>query len=470
MVAHSRLTDAGFAELCEMAQAHPGWTIKMTLDALGWKCTRSEAGRWVRKARAAIGLDPDIQTWRVDTLRQMVLADGTVTPSRVLADPRFQGIDSRVISRLMTQVRRAARVPSLKVRAGRRDAIVRVAILDSLVENPGRLTVRQMTYLVGAKGVVAEAKPYDLIQRLLCEMRDDGTVPWDRIEDRSRDASWTSVNHSQRFEPIGLQDIIDAFEIYRPSTLEELADSSRASLIEEIGLDARVPSPLWTLPQLDGEHCVRPLVFAEKDTLYPQVEDALRGLNVDVFSTRGFSSYSQTYALARAIMFEADTYGISHIALWVRDHDISGLRLQNAAMHKLREHGAEVDEEIVALTPEQIEEWGIALHLDAIDHFQGAAEVEAIPPGELPGIVRRAVLAHLPDGVEERIRILRARRGQYIDLVTDAWFRPDGELDEERVETMPDLDDLQNALDDAGRGDGGYDEVLVAGPEGDQDR
>ena len=171
--------------------------------------------------------------------------------------------------------------------------------------------------------------------------------------------------------------------------------------------------------------------------------------------------------------------GVGHLALWVHDFDVAGQRLQRSAMRALRDRGAVIDEETIALTAEQIVELGIQLHIDPLasaetvvvagdeegvelEEIEGAAEVEAIPPGELPGIVRRAVEAHLPyrdQDVRDKIKAMVERRRRYIEMVSDSWLRPEGELDPERVRRRPSVDDLKRAIDDEHyRLAGAYDE------------
>ena len=422
--------------------------------------------------------------WREAAIREMLIDIPELTATDVLRDSRFEGLGKSAIASILSKLRGELGLLNRLERARERDAIVRAAIFDALDRVPGRLTVRQIMYIVGNSGVLAEAKPYAVVQRLLVEMRLDGTVFWERIEDRTRDSSWDTVADARPFELLTLSDIAENWTTYKPSSIEGLADRTYKDLVQLFGLEHR-PPPLWTLPQLEGERCVRPIVFCEKDTLRPQIEAAVRNLNVGVFSTRGFSSLSQTYDLAKAIMAEADNYGIGHVALWVHDFDRAGQRLQESAMRALRNHGCEIEAETIALTAEQVVELDIQLHIDPlasaetvvvagdeddeVEEIEGAAEVEAVPPEVLAGIVRRAVEARLPyrrEGTEDRHAFdvrneiaerVRGRR-RMLDTVTDSYMRPDGELDPERVRTQPTVDDLKRAIDDEHWLPGAYNE------------
>jgi hypothetical protein len=242
-------------------------------------------------------------------------------------------------------------------------AVIRKAILDILgADNPQ--TVRQTFYAATVVGVVEkEEREYKgTVDRLLVEMREDGTIPFEWIADNTR---W------QR----------------KPSTFVGL-EHCLNSCAENYRRD------LWAAMPVYLE------VWCEKDALAGVLWEETKTYDVPLMVARGYSSLTFLHTAALAIKAEGKPACIYHFG----DYDPSGVDAARDIEAKLRRYApeAEIRFERVAVTPEQIQSWDLPTRptkqTDTRAKKFGSAtsvELDAIPARQLRQLVRDRIERHI---------------------------------------------------------------------------
>ena len=360
----------------------------------------------LRRLRGELGIDRDAAL--VAELRK-TLVENPELPDAVIATmvtgrPRTC---RRELAALRTELGLANTTERLQGRE--------LAVIDLIAELSDPATVRQIYYLATARDLVPKNEAgYGSIQRLLVRLRREGLVPWASIEDRGRFVRYEAASADI---PIvtGAQvaeSILAAIQKYTwdVPTAEMLVNNNGWEAAEAEYGRARTRGPCWEL--IDGP---RPIVLCEKDALAPTVQRALDGCNVPVISTRGFASASQLRDVALAI--DEDRHARGHVLLWLHDFDESGARMERSTARNMRDDfGVDLAVEHVALTAEQVEQWGIQTRGDKQAARQ-AAELDAIPPDDFRRIVRESVTKYIPDGHDSVKRIARLSRSEFIGTV-----------------------------------------------------
>jgi hypothetical protein len=150
-------------------------------------------------------------------------------------------------------------------------------------------------------------------------------------------------------------------------------------------------------------------VLCEAAGMVPMLERAVSRYRVTVASSSGFDSLTVKHDLYREALQRYEDYEQETVLLHLGDHDPSGVSLFESLAEDLDAFGADEGEDglievrRVALTPEQIRTLGIATTPDEIKPTDSrskafiergldpAAQLEAIPPDTLSGLVRQAV-------------------------------------------------------------------------------
>lgn len=150
-------------------------------------------------------------------------------------------------------------------------------------------------------------------------------------------------------------------------------------------------------------------VLTEAAGMVPMIERAVRSYRVAVSSSSGFDSLTVKYGLYSDARQRWEISGQSTMFLHLGDHDPSGVALFESMAEDLDTFAADegLDELVelrrVALTPFQIRSLGIATKPDEVKPtdsrsksfiergLEPAAQLEAIPPDMLSGIIRQAV-------------------------------------------------------------------------------
>jgi hypothetical protein len=234
-----------------------------------------------------------------------------------------------------------------------------------MIELLGRqqpMGVRQVYYRLEVMGLIekSEKNVKGVVGRLLREMRRAGEIPLDWISDSTREP----------IEPLTFDDPDEAIEwlllMYREN--------------------------LWK----DQPQHVE--VWIEKDGLVGIVEPITRKWGVRLMSTHGNSSLSFLNDAAKHIASQ----GKPVILLNLGDHDWSGDNIKDTAVRDICEWAPEADITVkrIAVTPEQIEEWGLPTRppkddARAKDWEGDCVELDAVEVNTLRELVEDAIKEYI---------------------------------------------------------------------------
>ena len=232
----------------------------------------------------------------------------------------------------------------------------------SVVEIDQPMTIRGVFYRVMSLGHVAKTENgYRQVQERVLKMRRAGALPYQWITDGSR-------YRLHRTSYSGVEAALDA-----------AARSYRRQLWQ--GMDSHVE------------------VWSEKDAITGVVASVVDEYDVPLMVSRGFSSESFLYDTADALARD----GRPVVIFQLGDHDPSGVKAWEDIQNKLPRFapGIEMTFERIAVTPEQIQTFGLPTRpTKKSSHAKGfegeSVEVDAIPTGTLRGLVRSAIEEHMP--------------------------------------------------------------------------
>jgi hypothetical protein len=236
-------------------------------------------------------------------------------------------------------------------------------------------TVRGNMYLVVSAGWLPDTsdKSYDRIQRILCRLREVGTVPWkwvvDNVRSTIKPSSWS-----------GLRDFA-----------ETVAEAYR------LNFWARLPEYVE--------------IIVEKDTVAGKVASVTREYDVPLHPIRGYSSQSFARQIAdgwREIEKPITIY-------YVGDHDPSGRDLERDIRERVERYSKrQFNWHRLGVNPEHFERHDIIplapkkgdsrYRRFVADWGTECAEVEAIPATDLRQMIRDAIESHIPAGEWESLQ------------------------------------------------------------------
>ena len=264
-------------------------------------------------------------------------------------------------------------------------------VLYDIVEEQQPMNVRHAFYLATVRGLVLKTDKgvgngYSRIQWDLTVMRKSGEMPYEWIEDGTREVT----------EPYTEPDIATA--------LRRTAEGYRKSLWEEA--DCRVQ------------------IWIEKDGLTNVIYPVTGARDVPVFPARGYSSLTFLHDAASRI--EAGD-GLPHYIYHIGDSDPSGENAGEVIERTLREMApdAEIFFERLAVTEEQIEAWNLPSRPTKSTDPRAArfgdrdsVELEAIEPNRLRAIVQEAIERHQPPEEFAALKALETReRATLLNIV-----------------------------------------------------
>ena len=181
--------------------------------------------------------------------------------------------------------------------------------------------------------------------------------------------------------------------------------------------------PLWTSQQ------ILPILWVEKDALYPAVSQIADRYRVKVYQARGYSSYSQVYEAARE--FKSANLSVVYLS----DFDPSGEDMPRDIKERLEKYGAgKFILKKLALTKEQIRNYGLppmpAKKSDprfktfAKSYGDRAVELDALPPDELETIIVKEIENHIDAETwnKEIERIKKKRKSRSRSLFNGGWI------------------------------------------------
>lgn len=246
------------------------------------------------------------------------------------------------------------------------------------------MTVRQVFYQMVARGLAKTENQYRRVQAELVRMR-RGTakprVPFGWVQDGTR---WMRKPNSYG----GLRELLEeSIDIYR-------RDIWRAA-------DAYVE------------------VWVEKDALAGVIYQVTAQWDVPLMVTRGFSSVSFLWNAAATIAAQEKP---AHVYLFT-DHDRSGRLIAERIEADLQEFAPAADIRCTraSVTQEQIVEYDLPTRPPKRSGDPPAVDLDAIPPADLRGIVRRCIEGHVDPDLLQRTRAAEATERESLRDLLDGW-------------------------------------------------
>lgn len=260
---------------------------------------------------------------------------------------------------------RRIRSTGAEVRA-RREALL------AIVAEMKPMTVRQVYYQATVRGIVDKTEGgYGVVKHDLTLMRKAGSLPYEWLADSTR---WQ--RKPRTFGSVQ-QALENTARLYRKS--------------------------LWA----DADAYVE--IWLEKDALSGVVYPITSMFDAPLMIARGYASLSFLHSAAEAIAdLEVPAY-IYHLG----DFDPSGQDAARAIEQTLREMApeAEIYFERLAVTPEQIRQWGLQTRPTKASDSRSkgfgdvSVELDAISPDQLRRLVQEAIERHLPSEQYEILKV-----------------------------------------------------------------
>jgi len=249
-------------------------------------------------------------------------------------------------------------------------------MLREIVEEQQPMTVRQVFYRAVVKGWVEKTETgYGFVQRDLVRMRWDGDLPFNWIEDRTREA-------------IGSQG-------YNES-VDEFWD----------GIFDDIPTRYFRDMLADYEWSIQ--VWLEKEALCGIFEPICQRWDVPLYPARGYSSLTMIHDAAKDLERKDRPARVLHFG----DYDPSGQNAILTVQRDLQRLAPKTDKlglefQIVAVTPEQIQELALPTRptkksdTRAWTFGDESVELDAIEPDVLRQIINDILEAQFPEGARE---------------------------------------------------------------------
>ncbi|RLI02000.1 hypothetical protein DRO31_05155 [Candidatus Bathyarchaeota archaeon] len=290
------------------------------------------------------------------------------------------------------------------------------AALEVFEQYDTAITLRQLYYRFVARLLIPNTiNSYKRLSRIMVKAREQGDVPSNCLEDRSR-------------RILGRGDTgYDSAEEYLKNKLSGLQDSWKGFTM-----------PMWE------EQPVYLLISLEKDALSRLVSRVGNRYSVRTFPTRGYPSYS--YVQTMANYMQTRLGGKPTIVLYFGDFDPSGVDIERDLEDRLGRYGAtEYKVKRIALTADQIKQYNLppmpVKRSDAraegfmAEHGDKSVELDALDPNLLQDTVEKAIL----DNISVRKWNARVRKIEELQV----WIKTKLE-DIEKV-----IDDEIEALEDS---------------------
>lgn len=250
------------------------------------------------------------------------------------------------------------------------------ASLKVFLQYDTAITLRQLYYrLVSQLLIPNNINSYKRLSRILVKAREQGDVPINCLEDRSR-------------RILGRGDTgYDSAEEYLRSRISSLSDSWKG----------------FTMPMWDNQP-KGILISLEKDALSRLVSRIANTYSVRTFPTRGYPSFSYVQRMAQYIMTRMTDK--ETIVLYYGDFDPSGMDIERDLTDRLGKYGAKnFTVQRIALTAEQIKQYNLppmpVKRSDARaenfmeEHGDSAIELDALDPNTFQNIVRESIVSHI---------------------------------------------------------------------------
>jgi len=281
------------------------------------------------------------------------------------------------------------------------------AALDIFQQYDTAITLRQLYYRLVSRLLIPNTiNSYKRLSRIMVKAREDGDVPLNCIEDRSR-------------RVLGRGDMgYNSAEEYLKKKITTLQDSWKS----------------FTMPMWDDQP-KNVMISLEKDALSRLVSREANRFSVRTFPTRGYPSFSYVQEMSRYITNQLG--GKPTVVLYFGDFDPSGVDIERDLSERLEKYGAkDFTVKRIALTADQIKKYRLPpmpvkmsdARADSFleEHGDRAVELDALDPNLLQTTVRKAVVKNI------NMRKWNARVQKTEEL--QRWIRDK-------------LDDIEKALD-----------------------
>lgn len=283
---------------------------------------------------------------------------------------------------------------------GKRTLDLRQVIENILFElYPGTLmSSRQVFYQCQGPALANSQAEYKRLCRTLVDMRRDGTVPYSRIVDRTR-----SMHRLDGWD--------SAVDIIKTAANQYRRD-------------------MWQL------HGSVPMIACEKQALEGILTEVCDEFGVALWIIRGFNSESFDYEWAEEIK-RLNEAGKSVYIGYLGDHDPSGRVIGEASRKKLEGFGAVFKWERLGLHPEDLSDFNLELvplklgtkkkkgdpraNRFRTEFGTGAAELDALPPGEVPRRIREFVEPFIEPEIQEAVERDERVQKESLDVVMRNW-------------------------------------------------
>ena len=281
------------------------------------------------------------------------------------------------------------------------------AALDVFQQYDTAITLRQLYYRLVSRLLIPNTiNSYKRLSRMMVKAREDGDVPINCLEDRSR-------------RVLGRGDLgYNSAEEYLKKKITTLQDSWKS----------------FTMPMWDDQP-KNVMISLEKDALSRLVSREANRFSVRTFPTRGYPSFSFVQEMSRYITNQLG--GKPTVVLYFGDFDPSGVDIERDLSERLEKYGTrDFTVQRIALTADQIKRYKLPpmpvkmsdARADSFleEHGDRAVELDALDPNLLQTTVRKAVVKNI------NMRKWNARVRKTEEL--QRWIRDK-------------LDDIEKALD-----------------------
>jgi hypothetical protein len=292
----------------------------------------------------------------------------------------------------------------LKVHWGTANLLAQASMLLEEYEEYGKLTVRQLYYLLVSRGAIKNSNgSYQRFGHHLTTGRNAGVIPWDAFEDRAR------MFHR---EPYPRYDLADE---------EEPEEALRSWF--EYALDPRV-SKEYEFRKWEGQAYYVEL-WVEKDALAGFLAPIAKELGVVLVVSKGFTSLTFRREASRRFE-EAANEGKKAVLLYLGDLDPSGVDIYRVLKNEMADVAIVLR---LGLNVEDIAEFGLIPCTIKEDDTRTKGyrkmfpqlgdkvfELDALPPGELKSRATRGIMKFFnTDVAEEKNKEARHWRARFTD-------------------------------------------------------
>lgn len=260
------------------------------------------------------------------------------------------------------------------------------AVIRDVLEADQPMTLRGLFYQLVSRGAIDKTEQaYGRLSRDLCQLRNDGVVPWEWVLDNTR-------------------------SIAVPITFS----STRSALRRISGVYRRDP---W------DDQPIAVFAMSEKDAIGGVLSQETERYAVPLATVRGFSSQTFLHDVATWIIERDRPVFIYYFG----DHDPSGLSVSVVAERTLRDFAplADITFERLAVTPEQIVTFNLPTRptKQSDSRSKGfigeSVEVDALPMAVLRRLLREAIERHLDS--EIYAETMKAERADRAELAAMEW-------------------------------------------------